>query len=89
MNYSIVTDEQEEIKAKAVQDELKGLDVKYLRHYQDGLTPNMARVNGHSIVWHQYAYADPGEMTVEVYFKDADDVEGHVPIKGLRKRVET
>lgn len=83
-----ITEEQEEAKAKAVQEELKGLDVEYLRHWRDGLTPNMAKVNGHSIIWHWGAFADPDKMEVEIYLKDADDVEGHVPIKGLRKRVE-
>lgn len=78
-------------KHKLLKEELKGLDVTWLsRDAIVGSTEiDMARVNGHSIIWHKYAYTVPYEPTVEVRFMWADDVEGHVPIKGLRKRVES
>ena len=74
-------------KHELLKKELKGLDVTWSSH-GGGSEINMARVNGHSIIWHEYAYANPDEPTVEVYFKGAEDVEGHEPIKGLRKRVQ-
>lgn len=74
-------------KYRLLKKELKGLDVEWLEHFS-GKGINMARVNGHSIVWHKYAYTKPDSPTVEVYFRGAGDVEGYVPIEGLRKRVE-
>lgn len=73
-------------KHKLLQEELKGLAVEWKKRYSDKV--EQALVNGHLIIWHRRAYTEPDEPTVEVYFKDAEDVEGHVPIEGLRKRVE-
>lgn len=85
-----ITEDQRKAKAIAVQNELKGLKVEYLRHYidGDGVNPDMARVNGHSVIWHSGAYADPNELEVEVYLSNEYDVRGHVPIKGLRELIK-
>lgn len=73
-------------KLELLKKELKGLDVDWQEHFSSkGIT--MAKVKGSSIVWHEYAYSDPDEPTVEVWFKWEDDVDGHVPIKGLRERI--
>lgn len=78
----------EEQKAQAVQKALKGLDVDYMRHNtsDNGLTPNMAKVNGYSIIWHWGAYSASEPDAVEVMLPGGE-VQGHVPIKDLRKLV--
>lgn len=82
MNYV-----DEEGKAQQVQAALKGLDVKYGRHsFSKGLTPNMAKVNGYSIIWHEYAYCAGIPDMVEVMSPDGE-VDGHVLISSLRKMV--
>lgn len=73
-------------KLKLLQEELKGLDVEWKSHGHDGAV-DMARINGHSIIWHEWAMADADKPEVEVYFVGDDQPEGHVPIKGLRQRV--
>lgn len=81
-------------KLKLLQKELKGLDVEWKSHGdlgqdlgQEGVI-NMATVNGHSIIWHKYAYTRPNEPTVEVYFVGDNQPERHVPIKGLGERIK-
>ena len=74
-------------KEALLRKELNGLAVMWNSREDNGVI-DMAKVNGHSIIWHKYAYTTPDEPTVEVYFRDADDVEGHVPVKGLRERIE-
>lgn len=76
----------EERKAQAVQQALKGLEVEYLNH-TGGLTPNMARVNGYSIVWHEFSYGANDPETVEIRLHDGDCVR--IDIGDLRKQVET
>lgn len=74
----------EKRKAQAVQSALMGLSVKYDSH-EGGLTPNMAKVNGYSIIWHQYSYgaSEPGK--VEILLLDGDCV--CIDISELRQRV--
>lgn len=77
----------EKAKEDLLRRELDGLDVEWGSHMSNG-SINMAKVNGHSIIWHKHAYTVNTEPTVEVYFIGADQTEGHVPIKGLRDLVE-
>lgn len=79
---------EEEQKYEAVKKALDGLDVQYINH--DGFhdeVPNMARVNGYSIIWHEWAYCYGEPDTVEVMIPDGD-VYGHYKIANLRKLVE-
>lgn len=73
-------------KLKLVKQALAGLEVEYVEHYGDEFT--QAKVNGHSIVWHKYAYADPDKPEVEVYLSGTDEPRGYVPISELRSWVE-
>jgi hypothetical protein len=75
-----------ERKAKQVQDELQGLEVEYMAHDDKSLTPDMAKVNGYSIIWHTGAYCYGEPDTVEVMPPDGE-IEGHYPISGLRELV--
>ena len=77
----------EEHKAKLIQQALMGLPVVYTRHYMDGKTPNMARTNGFSIAWHQYAYGSYESDEVEVRLLDGDCVR--VKISELPKVVSS
>lgn len=83
---TVLTEEQRERKAVAVQEALKGLDVEYQSHYGKSLTPDMARVKGYSIIWHEIAYSHGNEDTVEVR-KPGGDIEAHYPISELRSLI--
>lgn len=72
-------------KLQMLKEELKGLNVEWRTHHRD--IPEQALVNGHSIVWHEYAYTTPDDPTVEVWFKGEEEPTGYVPIKGLRAKV--
>ncbi len=78
--------DEEELKAQQVQEALKGLQVEYSNHYGKSLTANMAKVNGYSIVWHEYSYCAGEAGMVEVMFPDGE-VDGYVPISKLREMV--
>lgn len=76
-------------KHKMVQKALKGLDVTYASHNDDGVI-DMAKVNGYSIVWHKYAYTAPDDPSVEVmtpYSRRGDNIEPYFPISKLRELV--
>lgn len=75
----------QELKAQQVQKALKGLDVVYGSHSSSTVV-NMARVNDYSIVWHEYAYCAGEPNTVEVMLPGGE-IEGHYPIRKLRKLV--
>lgn len=75
----------DEEKYAQVRDALDGLDVEWRSHYQDGRI-NMARVNGYSIIWHQYAYGHDDPGIVEVYGPDWDEPE-RVHIDSLKQLV--
>lgn len=78
-------DDIEEQKALKVQRALQGMWVMYMRHNTsgNGLTPNMAKINGYSIIWHEGAYSSDEPDLVEVMRPDGE-VEGYVPIDSLR-----
>lgn len=77
---------EEERKAQKVQKALKGLDVEYQNHSGTSLTPTMARVNGYSIIWHEFAYCAGEPNTVEVMIPGGD-IKGHYQISKLRELV--
>lgn len=76
----------EKLKTQRVEKALNGLDVEYLNHNSGDPTPNMARVNGYSIIWHRYAYCAGEPGTVEV-MAPGGEVDGHVKISKLRQLV--
>lgn len=75
----------EEEKLHEVTKALKGLEVVFGSHYDNGAL-NMAKVNGSSIVWHRWSYGYTDPTVVEVMFPFEDDVEV-VEINRLRHRV--
>lgn len=79
---------EEEQKYQAVKQELVGLDVQYSSHRDNGQI-NMAKINGFSIIWHEYAYCAGERGTVEVMKPDSgdDNIDGHYPISKLRELV--
>lgn len=62
----------QERKAQLVQRQLLGLKVTYSNHSGGGLTPNMAKVNGWSIIWHEYSFGCDELDQVEVMMKNGE-----------------
>lgn len=76
-----------EKKTQAVQKALEGLDVQYDSHRHE-LTPDMAMVNGFSIIWHDGAFSADEPDKVEVRLPEGT-IMGHWPIDKLRELVTT
>lgn len=76
----------QEHKALAVMKTLVGIEVVYYQHHPLDKVPNMAKVNGYSIVWHEYAYGADDLEQVEVMGLDRDC--DRVDIDKLRELVE-
>lgn len=73
------------VKYNKVKKALKGLNVEWNNHFSnDTGTPDMARVNGYSIVWHKYSYGH--EHADEVEIMDNGDCY-RILISELRRKV--